>query len=52
MAPVIDGLGAGDEGLQVGEVAGVGEAEGLGKEIRHVKNITGLGSVERCRGAV
>ena len=49
---VVDGLGAGGEGLQVREITRVGEAEGRGKQIRHTKNTTGWAPVERRRGAV
>ena len=49
---VVNGLCTRGEGLQVGEILGVGKTEGRGEEIRHTKNTTGWTPVEQRRGAV
>lgn len=49
---VVDAFCPGGEGPQIGEVTGIGEAEGLGQDVCHMIDSTGMSPVERGRGGV
>lgn len=49
---VVDALGPCNEGPKIGEVTGIGEAEGLGQDVCHMIDSTGMSPVERGRGGV
>lgn len=49
---VFDAFGTGHVRAEVGKVAGIGKAEGLGQDVCHILDFTGMSAVERGWGAV